>query len=123
MSYRVTLLPGDGIGPEVATAMRSCVDATGVKIDWEEVMVGAPAIAKSGTPLPQEAIDSVRKNKVAIKGPIETPIGKGFRYARPSILRVQKRSTRRSTLSFSARTRKTFTRAWSSMSDPARRST
>lgn len=79
MSYRVTLLPGDGIGPEVASAMRACVDATGVKIEWEEVMVGAPAIAKFGTPLPQEAIDSVKKNKVAIKGPIETPIGKGFR--------------------------------------------
>jgi isocitrate dehydrogenase (NAD+) len=79
MSYRVTLLPGDGIGPEVAMAMRSCVDATGVKIDWEEVMVGAPAIEKFGTPLPQAAVDSIKKNKVAIKGPIETPIGKGFR--------------------------------------------
>jgi isocitrate dehydrogenase (NAD+) len=79
MSYRVTLLPGDGIGPEVTMAMRSCVDATGVKIDWEEVMVGAPAIEKFGTPLPQAAVDSIKKNKVAIKGPIETPIGKGFR--------------------------------------------
>ena len=79
MPYRVTLLPGDGIGPEVTMAMRSCVDATGVKIDWEEVMVGAPAIAKFGTPLPQAAVDSIKKNKVAIKGPIETPIGKGFR--------------------------------------------
>ncbi len=79
MSYRVTLLPGDGIGPEVALAMTKCVDATGVAVDWEEVIVGAPAIAKFGTPLPQAAIDSIKKNKVAIKGPIETPIGKGFR--------------------------------------------
>jgi isocitrate dehydrogenase (NAD+) len=79
MSYRVTLLPGDGIGPEVTKAMRACVDATGVKVDWEEVMVGAPAIEKFGMPLPQAAIDSIKKNKVAIKGPIETPIGKGFR--------------------------------------------
>ncbi len=79
MSYRVTLLPGDGIGPEVALAMRKCVDATGVVIDWEEVIVGAPAVEKFGTPLPQAAIDSIKKNKVAIKGPIETPVGKGFR--------------------------------------------
>jgi isocitrate dehydrogenase (NAD+) len=79
MSYRVTLLPGDGIGPEVTKAMRACVDATGVKINWDEVIVGAPAIEKFGTPLPQAAIESVKKNKVAIKGPIETPIGKGFR--------------------------------------------
>jgi isocitrate dehydrogenase (NAD+) len=79
MSYRVTLLPGDGIGPEVAMAMKACVDATGVAIDWEEVAVGAAVLAKTGTPLPQEAIDSVKRNKVAIKGPIETPIGKGFR--------------------------------------------
>ncbi|MBF0330635.1 MAG: isocitrate/isopropylmalate dehydrogenase family protein [Candidatus Omnitrophica bacterium] len=79
MSYRVTLLPGDGIGPEVVSAMRKCVDATGVDITWEEVIVGAPAIAQCGVPLPQEAVDSIRRNKVAIKGPIETPIGKGFR--------------------------------------------
>lgn len=79
MSVKVSLLPGDGIGPEVALAMKKCVDATGVDIVWEEQLVGAPAIEKFGTPLPQEAIDSVKKNKIAIKGPIETPIGKGFR--------------------------------------------
>ena len=79
MSMRVTLLPGDGIGPEVTRAMRTCVDATGVRIDWEEQCVGAPAIEKFGTPLPQAAIDSIKKNRIAIKGPIETPIGKGFR--------------------------------------------
>lgn len=79
MSYKVTLLPGDGIGPEVAGAMKKCIDATGVKIDWEECSVGEFAIKKFGTPLPEEALASVRKNKVAIKGPIATPIGTGFR--------------------------------------------
>ncbi len=79
MSYKVTLLPGDGIGPEVALAMRKCVDATGVKIEWEEYLVGEQAIAKFGTPLPEPVLDSVRRNKVAIKGPIATPVGKGFR--------------------------------------------
>ena len=79
MNYRVTLLPGDGIGPEVTSAMRQCVDATGVCIDWDEQIVGAPAIAKFGTPLPEAAIEAIKKSRVAIKGPIETPIGKGFR--------------------------------------------
>lgn len=79
MSYKVTLLPGDGIGPEVALAMKKCIDATGVKIDWEEQIVGEYAIKKFGTPLPPQAVESVRRNKVAIKGPIVTPIGKGFR--------------------------------------------
>jgi len=79
MSYQVTLLPGDGIGPEVAEAMRKCVDATGVKIEWEEHPVGEHAIKESGTPLPDSVLESIRKNKVAIKGPIVTPIGKGFR--------------------------------------------
>lgn len=79
MSYKVTLLPGDGIGPEVAAAMRKCVDATGVKIEWEEHLVGEHAIKQFGTPLPEAVLESVRRNKVAIKGPIATPIGTGFR--------------------------------------------
>ena len=79
MSYKVTLLPGDGIGPEVTSAMRKCVEATGVKIDWEEEPVGEYAIKQFGTPLPDKVLASIRKNKVAIKGPIVTPIGKGFR--------------------------------------------
>lgn len=79
MSYKVTLLPGDGIGPEVALAMKKCIDATGVKVEWEEQPVGEFAIQKFGTPLPDHVIESVRKNKVAIKGPIVTPIGAGFR--------------------------------------------
>ncbi len=79
MAYRVAVLPGDGIGPEVVSAMRLCVDATGVMIEWDEQLVGAPAIAKYGTPLPDAAIQAVKAARVAIKGPIETPIGKGFR--------------------------------------------
>lgn len=79
MSIRVTLLPGDGIGPEVSLAMKKCVEATGVEIEWEEHPVGEYAIKQFGTPLPEEAIESVRRNKVAIKGPIVTPVGAGFR--------------------------------------------
>ncbi len=79
MSIPVTLLPGDGIGPEVSSAMRKCVDATGVDIAWEEHPVGEFAVKQFGTPLPDEAVESIRKNKVAIKGPIVTPVGSGFR--------------------------------------------
>lgn len=79
MAYKVTLIPGDGIGPEVAMAMKKCLDVTGVKIDWEEQPAGEHAIAKFGVPLPPQTLESVRKNKLAIKGPIVTPIGKGFR--------------------------------------------
>ncbi len=79
MAHRVSLLPGDGIGPEVSSAMRKCVDATGVKIDWDVQEVGEAAIKQYGTPLPDHVLESIRKNKVAIKGPIVTPVGKGFR--------------------------------------------
>jgi isocitrate dehydrogenase (NAD+) len=79
MSYNVTLIPGDGIGPEVSQAARRCVDATGVKINWEIAEAGSDVIEKYGTPLPPETLDSIRKNKVALKGPITTPIGTGFR--------------------------------------------
>jgi len=79
MTHQISLLPGDGIGPEVSLAMKKCVEATGVKVAWDEQAVGEHAIAKYGTPLPDHVLDSIRKNKVAIKGPIVTPIGKGFR--------------------------------------------
>lgn len=75
----VTLIPGDGIGPEVALAAKRCVEATGVKISWEEALAGQDAVEKSGEILPQSTLDSVRKNKVALKGPITTPVGTGFR--------------------------------------------
>lgn len=79
MAYKVTLIPGDGIGPEVAEAARRVVDATGVAIDWEIVEAGVDVMEKYGTPLPEQVLESIRRNKVALKGPITTPIGKGFR--------------------------------------------
>ncbi|MDP2921056.1 MAG: isocitrate/isopropylmalate dehydrogenase family protein [Candidatus Omnitrophota bacterium] len=79
MAYKVTLIPGDGIGREVSVAAQRCIDATGVKIAWEEQIAGEEAMAKYGTVLPVQVLDSVRKNRVAIKGPIITPVGKGFR--------------------------------------------
>ncbi len=79
MSYTVTLIPGDGIGPEVADAMRRVIDATGVRIAWDVQEAGEKAIAQYGTPLPDHVLESIRKNRVGIKGPITTPVGKGFR--------------------------------------------
>lgn len=79
MAQKVTLIPGDGIGPEIAKAMQIVVDATGVGIEWETQQAGAETIELLGTPLPEEVLNSIRKNKIAIKGPITTPIGTGFR--------------------------------------------
>jgi len=79
MATRVTLIPGDGIGPEVTRAARLVAEATGVSIDWEVVDAGEAAIKATGTPLPPTVLDSVRKNRLALKGPITTPIGGGFR--------------------------------------------
>lgn len=79
MATRITLIPGDGIGPEVTSAARLVAEATGVSFEWEVVEAGAKAIASSGTPLPPEVLDSIRKNRLALKGPITTPIGSGFR--------------------------------------------
>ncbi|MCR5845706.1 MAG: isocitrate/isopropylmalate dehydrogenase family protein [bacterium] len=75
----VTLIPGDGIGTEISDAMVSVVDATGVDIEWEVADAGAHLMDEYGTPLPDYVLESVRKNKVAIKGPITTPVGTGFR--------------------------------------------
>jgi len=79
MAHKVTLIPGDGIGPELAEATRRVLDASGVKLDWEVVDAGEAVLAKEGTPLPQYVLDSITRNKVAIKGPITTPVGQGFR--------------------------------------------
>lgn len=79
MRHAITVIPGDGIGPEISAAMRLVVDATGVDIDWEVQDAGAGVIDKYGTPLPEHVLESIRRNKVAIKGPITTPVGKGFR--------------------------------------------
>ena len=77
--HRVTLIPGDGTGPELSQAMKIAVEATGVQIEWEVVEAGADVMEKYGTPLPEAVLESVRRNRVAIKGPITTPVGTGFR--------------------------------------------
>lgn len=79
MAYKITLIPGDGTGPEITEATRRVIDATGVDIEWEVKDAGIDVMDKYGTPLPAEVLESIRKNKVALKGPITTPIGKGFR--------------------------------------------
>ncbi len=77
--YRVTCIPGDGIGPEIMAAAKVAVAATGVRIHWIDVEAGADVMDKYGTPLPQAVIDSINDTKVALKGPITTPVGSGFR--------------------------------------------
>jgi isocitrate dehydrogenase (NAD+) len=77
--YKVTLIPGDGIGPEVSEAAKRCIDATNVDIEWEVVEAGSAVIEKEGTPLPESVIESIKRNKIALKGPIVTPVGTGFR--------------------------------------------
>jgi len=79
MAHKITLIPGDGIGREVSQAALRCIEATGVDIKWEEALAGTEALEKTSEILPQSALDSIRKNKVALKGPITTPIGTGFR--------------------------------------------
>src|SRR5450830_1509275 len=79
MAHTVTLIPGDGIGPELAEATRRVLDASGVEFNWEIVEAGEAVIEKEGTPLPQSVLDSILRNKIAIKGPITTPVGVGFR--------------------------------------------
>jgi isocitrate dehydrogenase (NAD+) len=79
MKHKVTFIPGDGIGPEVAQAARRVLEATGVNLQWDTVIIGNQAQETSGTPLPDQALQSIRENKVAFKGPVTTPIGIGFR--------------------------------------------
>ena len=78
MPHKVTLIPGDGIGPEVAAAAREAVDATGVKIDWEPVALNADVIAQTGQSLPQHVVDSLERTLVGLKGPVTTPIAGGY---------------------------------------------
>ena len=147
MAHRVTLIPGDGIGPELAEATTRVLDATGIGFEWEPVEAGEAAIAAHGTPLPDEVLESIRRNKVGLKGPITTPVGGGFRSVNVGSSpgaravrqppagaldgRASSRATRTSTSSSSARTPRTSTPAsstWSaatprraSRSSPARR--
>ena len=77
--HKVTLIPGDGIGPEISSAVRRIIDASGAPIEWEVEQAGEAQMERCGTPLPQSAIDSIRRTGVALKGPITTPVGTGFR--------------------------------------------
>ncbi len=79
MSYAVTLIPGDGIGPELAEAAKQVLEATGIGFEWDVQRAGEATIAAEGTPLPDRVLDSIRANGIAIKGPITTPVGSGFR--------------------------------------------
>jgi isocitrate dehydrogenase (NAD+) len=79
MAHRVTLIPGDGTGPELTEATRRVLEATGVDLEWDVRQAGVDVMAEAGTPLPEETLESVRRNGVALKGPITTPIGTGFR--------------------------------------------
>jgi isocitrate dehydrogenase (NAD+) len=79
MGHRVTLIPGDGTGPELTEATRRVLEATGVGFDWDVRQAGVDVMDEAGTPLPDETLDSIKQNRVALKGPITTPIGTGFR--------------------------------------------
>jgi isocitrate dehydrogenase (NAD+) len=78
MAHTITLIPGDGIGPEVSSAVVRIIEATGVDIQWETKYAGAQALEKFGSTLPDDLLESIKRNKVALKGPITTPVGKGF---------------------------------------------
>lgn len=78
MSYKITLIPGDGIGPEITKATLKVLEATGIKFQWEEVLAGQRAIEKENAVLPYSTQESLIKNKIALKGPVTTPIGSGF---------------------------------------------
>ncbi|HEY0492197.1 MAG TPA: isocitrate/isopropylmalate family dehydrogenase, partial [Candidatus Dormibacteraeota bacterium] len=78
-AHRVTLIPGDGVGPEVSEAARRVLEATGVAFEWDVQNAGLGVMDEFGTPMPDHVLESIRKNKVAIKGPLTTPLGKGIR--------------------------------------------
>ena len=78
MAHRITLIPGDGIGPEITSAVVRIIEASGVQIEWEEHIAGQAALDKYGQTLPDELLESIKQNKVGLKGPITTPVGKGF---------------------------------------------
>jgi isocitrate dehydrogenase (NAD+) len=79
LAHHITLIPGDGIGPEIIKATTKVIEYSGVKVDWEVVEAGMSALEKYRDPLPHEVIESINKNRVVLKGPLTTPIGKGFR--------------------------------------------
>jgi isocitrate dehydrogenase (NAD+) len=86
--YVITLIPGDGTGPEISEATKRVIEATGVSIQWDIQDAGIDVFEKEGTPLPQRVVDSIKKNKVAIKGPVTTPVGTGFRSVNVTLRQV-----------------------------------
>lgn len=78
MPHKVTLIPGDGIGPEITGAVVRIIEASGVEIEWDSYIAGAEALSRIGDPLPQPVLDSIKQNRIALKGPLTTPVGKGF---------------------------------------------
>ena len=84
-SHTVPLIPGDGIGPEVTEAAVRVAEAAGAKVHWQRVEAGAEVMAKYGSPVPDHVLNSIRTNRVALKGPITTPIGEGFQSANVSL--------------------------------------
>lgn len=78
MAHKVTLIPGDGIGSEITGAVVRVIEAAGVEIEWESFIAGAEALSRFGDPLPEPVLESIRRNKVALKGPLTTPVGTGF---------------------------------------------
>ena len=88
MAYTITMIPGDGTGPELAQATMRVIEATGVKVEWDIQHAGTDCLAKYGTPIPDATIDSIKRNKVAIKGPITTPVGGGFRSVNVAIRKI-----------------------------------
>jgi isocitrate dehydrogenase (NAD+) len=79
MTYDVTLIPGDGIGPEITAQTVKVLEATGLRFNWDEELAGMAAVDATGTPLPDATVESIRKNGLALKGPLTTPVGTGFR--------------------------------------------
>jgi len=79
MTYDVTLIPGDGIGPEITAQTTRVLEATGLRFNWDEELAGMAAVDATGTPLPDATVESIRKNGIALKGPLTTPVGTGFR--------------------------------------------
>jgi isocitrate dehydrogenase (NAD+) len=79
MTYRATLIPGDGIGPEITAETLKVLDATGIRFEWDEQVAGVAAVEKSGTPIPEATLASIKERKLALKGPLTTPVGTGFR--------------------------------------------
>src|SRR5262245_14875780 len=78
MAHKITLIPGDGIGSEITGAVVRIIDASGVEIEWESFIAGAEALSRYGDPLPEPVLESIKRNRVALKGPLTTPVGTGF---------------------------------------------